>query len=246
MFPYGRKGPQSSASGGQHPRDTARLAEAVDLQHLRPSWRAPGRTAAPKARRVGTAGICSGRRTVHRLRCARCYDDDGQAMRSRMLAAAMNCRRRQPIQRAVESSKSSPLGMLRSSLRAGSAARLADAVGTRSLAQRILSIQLFVFERARRGLCQPRPLTRLSIFQPAARSDVPGSSARVYVMIFRHPRRAASRAHQPWSIEAAFQRSAAAVSRRMQSLLTSRMPRPFSAGATGFPTRATPSKVRPL
>ena len=62
-----------------------------------------------------------------------------------------------------------------------------DAVGTRSLAQRILSIQLFVFERARRALCQPRPLTRHSVFQPAARNEVPGSSARVYVMIFRHP-----------------------------------------------------------
>ena len=193
MFSYGRKGPQSSASGGQHPRDTARLAEAVDLQRLRPSWRAPGRTAAPKARRAGTAGICFGRRAVHRLRCARRYDDDGQALRSRMRAAAMNCRRRQPIHHEVESSESPPRRMLPSSPRAGSGARLADAVGTRSLAQRIMSIQLFVFERARRALCQPRPLTRLSIFQPAARSDVPGSSARVYVMIFRHPRRAASR-----------------------------------------------------
>ena len=157
MFHYGRKGPQSSASGGQHPRDTARLAEAVDLQHLRPSWRAPGRTAAPKARRAGTAGVRSGCCALHCLRCARRYDDDEQALRSRMRAAAMNCRRRQPIHHEVESSKSPPRRMLPSSLRAGSGVRPAGAVGISSLAQRTLSIQLFVFERARHAVPTAAP-----------------------------------------------------------------------------------------
>ena len=101
MFSYGRKGPQSSASGGQHPRDTARLAEAVDLQHLRPSWRAPGRAAAAQAWRAGAAGVRFGRRAVHRLRRARRDHDDGASVRSRMCAAAMNSRRRQPSHQAV-------------------------------------------------------------------------------------------------------------------------------------------------
>lgn len=53
--------------------------------------------------------------------------------------------------------------------------------------QRTLSIQLSRLERDRRALCPPRPQTVASRFHPAASREVPGSSARVWVMISANP-----------------------------------------------------------
>jgi hypothetical protein len=52
---------------------------------------------------------------VHRLRRARCDHDDGASVRSRMCAAAMNSRRRQPSHQAVvATSDNAPRWMRRS------------------------------------------------------------------------------------------------------------------------------------
>lgn len=54
-----------------------------------------------------------------------------------------------------------------------------DDGGSSTRAHRNLSTQAFVLDRARLPRCQPRPRTFASGLQPAARNDVPSSSARV-------------------------------------------------------------------